>query len=137
MAKALYLQEAQLERLRQNILPNAKRYAEDKPWLGDYFGGAAWYVQSNIIDMPENVQLKPPASKTELFDLENTKTLYTALSHLTPMQAADERLWVYLSHVTHWDYMRKRWGVEQYSDNPRFSQVMQERYFLCLTGRAL
>jgi hypothetical protein len=128
MPKALFVRDAQLERLRQNITPNARRYATEKPWLGDYFGNAAWYLQSSV-EMPNDVVLKPPASKTELFDLENTKLLYSALRHLTPIQAADERLWVYLSHVTYWDYMRQRWAVEQYEGKPRFAQIVQERYF--------
>ncbi len=128
MAKASFLREAALERLRQNIAPNAKRYAADKPWLSDYFGADAWYLQSSI-DMPEALALKPPASKSELFDLDNTKMLYTALRHLNPIQAADERLWAYLSHITCWDYMRKRWAVEQYVGKPRFAEIVQERYF--------
>lgn len=78
--------------------------------------------------MPEAVEILPPTSKSELFDLENTKTLYTALRHLTPLQASDERLWAYLTHVTYWDYMRKRWPVEQYKDK-RVADNLQERYF--------
>lgn len=128
MAKASFVREASLERLRQNITPNAKRYSANEPWLSEYFGGEAWYLQSSI-DMAEGVILKPPASKPELLDLDNTKTLYTALRHLSPIQAADERLWVYLSHMTYWDYMRKRWGVEQYAGKPRFAEIVEERYF--------
>ena len=127
MAKAFFLREAQLERLRQNISPNAKRYVSDQPWLADYFGNDPWHLPSNI-DMPEGVEMLPPTSKSELFDLENTKTLYTALRHLTPLQASDERLWAYLTHVTYWDYMRKRWPVEQYKDK-RVAENLQERYF--------
>jgi hypothetical protein len=128
MAKASFLREAPLERLRQNIGPNAKRYATDSAWLNDYFGSDTWSLQSSI-DMPDTILLKPPASKPELMDLENTKMLYTALRHLSPVQAADERLWAYLAHVTCWDYMRKRWPVEQYAGKPRFAEIVQERYF--------
>jgi hypothetical protein len=117
-----------LERLRQNIKPNASRYSEEKPWLGQYFGADSWSLQSSI-DLPDDVELNPPASKTELFDLENTKRLYTALRHLTPIQAADERLWAYLTHVTFWNYMRQRWPAEQYAGKQRFAENVQERYF--------
>src|SRR5690349_2112760 len=41
-------------------------------------------------------------------DLENSITLYNELS-LSESQAADRRLWMYLTHVQFWDYMRKRW----------------------------
>ncbi len=128
MAKALFIREAALERLRQNIVPNAKRYTTDEPWLSDYFGADPWHLQSSI-DMLDATVLKHPSSKTDLLDLENTRALYTALRHLTPIQAADERLWAYLSHVMHWEYMRKRWPVEQYAGKPRFAEIVQERYF--------
>ena len=48
MAKAFFLRDAQLKRLRQNISPNVKRYALDKPWLADYFGSDQWHLPSNI-----------------------------------------------------------------------------------------
>jgi hypothetical protein len=129
MAKASFMREAALERLRQNITPNATRYSAGEPWLSDYFGAETWYMQSSI-DLPEAASLQPPSGKpADLLDLENTKTVYGALHHLSPIQAADERLWVYLSHVTYWDYMRKRWGVEQYAGKPRFAEIVQERYF--------
>jgi|SRR5882762_2169569 len=128
MSKAFFLREAQLERLRQNIKPNATRYSADKPWLADYFGSDAWHMPSNI-EIPDGIDLKLPISKTELLDLENTKAVYLALKHLTPLQASDERIWAYLSHVSLWDYMRKRWPVEQYAGKPRFVEIVQERYF--------
>lgn len=129
MAKISFLREAALERLRQNIIPNASRYSADKLWLSDYFGGETWYMPSSV-DLLEGTSLLPPAGKqADLLDLENTKTLYKALRHLSLVQAADERLWTYLSHVTYWDYMRKRWGVEQYAGKPRFAEIVEERYF--------
>lgn len=128
MSKAFFLRETQLERLRQNIKPNTSRYSLDKPWLDDYFGAEAWHLPSSV-EMTDGVQLKEPESKTELFDLENTKAVYLALKHLTPLQACDERLWTYLTHVTFWTYMRKRWPAEQYHGKRRFVEVMEERYF--------
>jgi hypothetical protein len=137
MAKAFFIREAQLERMRQNIAPNGKRYGSEQSWLGQYFGTESWFLQSSI-DMPDALELRLPASKTELFDLENTKAVYTALRHLTPLQAADERLWTYLSHVTFWEYMRKRWAVEQYAGSVRFAENVQERYlFMSDRARAL
>jgi Family of unknown function (DUF6339) len=136
MAKAYFLRDSHLERLRQNIGPNSKKYCSDEPWLSGYFGEEAWQLQSNI-EMPEDTILTLPASKTEVFDLENTQTIFTALRHLTPVQAADERLWAYLSHVTYWEYMRKRWPAEQYT-NRRFGENIQDRYcFMSDRPRAL
>ena len=37
---------------------------------------------------------------------------YRALKNLTPQQATDPRLWVYLTHFVFWDYARHRWPVD-------------------------
>lgn len=128
MPKGRILGSAHLNQLRLNVKTNAKRYFGSKGWVGEYFGGNDWSLPSSI-EIPDGLTLQNPKDDATLLDLENTKILYPALRHLTPMQAADERLWAYLSHVTFWPYMRARWGVEKYKENPRFSDVVLERYF--------
>lgn len=86
MTKLKFLRQSSLDRLRSNVVPNQKRYTHDASFLNDYFGGTNWYVESNIV-IPNNIDLKIPASKSELLDLENTRIVYTALKHLTPLQA--------------------------------------------------
>jgi hypothetical protein len=134
MSKLKFLKQTALDRLRSNIGPNQKRYAQDAPFLSDYFGGSNWYVESNIV-APESIELDIPTSKSELFDLENTRIVYSALKHLTPVQASDPRLWAYFTHISHWEYMRNRWPVEQYLGRERLKEVMQERYFF-ITDRS-
>nr|WP_263848932.1 DUF6339 family protein [Limosilactobacillus equigenerosi] len=41
-------------------------------------------------------------------DTINAQRLYEALKHLTPHEAADERLWIYLFHVNYYDFLRYR-----------------------------
>ena len=62
-------------------------------------------------------------------DLENCIALYEELP-LNETQASDPRLWSYLSHVTFWKYMRKRWALENVrkGDNP-IGRVL-DRYLL-------
>lgn len=126
--KANFLREQQLDRLRKNIVPNGKRYLGKDAWLSEYFQGEEWYLQSTI-EIPDSLVLQAPTSKSDLLDLENTKALYTALKHLTPVQASDERLWAYLTHVTFWPYMTARWPAAQYEGKSRFGENIQERYF--------
>jgi hypothetical protein len=128
MTKLKFLKLSSLDRLRANIVPNQKRYLQDASFLNDYFGGTSWYVESNI-SIPDSIELQIPTSKTELLDLENTRIVYSALKHLTPLQASDHRLWAYFTHVSHWQYMRERWPAEQYLGKERFKEVMNERYF--------
>jgi len=128
MGKAKLLGLAHLDALRVNIRTNTARYSSPTSWLDEYFRGREWSLSSSV-EFPDEIVLRVPDSDSDLLDLENTKTLYSALRHLTPMQAADERLWAYLTHVTYWRYMRARWGVEKYVDNPRLGEVILERYF--------
>jgi hypothetical protein len=128
MNKLNFLKQNSTERLPANIVPNQDRYAEDTPWLASYFSGANWSPESNI-GLLGTITLQVPESKLDLFDLENTRAVYSALKHLTPVQAADPRLWAYMTHVTHWDYMRQRWPVERYIGKPRLKEIIQERYF--------
>jgi len=128
MTKLKFLKQGSLDRLRMNIESNQKRYLQDAPFLNEYFGGVNWFVESNIM-IPASIQLQIPTSKSELLDLENTKIMYSALKHLTPVQASDQRLWAYFTHVSHWEYMRARWPAEQYIGKGRLREVMHERYF--------
>jgi hypothetical protein len=128
MNKLTFLKQSSLDRLQANINANQHRYSENTSWLNSYFSGSSWLMESNVIEAPP-FDLQVPTSKTELFDLENTRVVYTALRHLTPLQAADSRLWAYLTHVTHWEYMRKRWPIEQYLGKQHLRENVQERYF--------
>lgn len=50
------------------------------------------------------------------FDKENSKNLYEALSHLSAVEAADERLWVSLSIGHYSDYLHNRWPLGKNTD---------------------
>jgi hypothetical protein len=137
MNKLTLLKQSSLDRLQTNISANQHRYSENTSWLNSYFSGSTWFMESNVIQDPP-FALQIPTGKTELFDLENTRVVYTALRHLTPLQAADSRLWAYMTHVTHWQYMRKRWPIEQYLGKQNLRENVQERYFFMpIRSRAL
>jgi hypothetical protein len=131
MTKLRFLKLSSLDRLRSNVAANQKRYTQPESFLNDYFAGTSWYVESNIL-VPNEIELQMPVSKTELLDAENTRIVYSALRHLTPLQASDQRLWAYFTHVSHWHYMRKRWPVDQYvaKDRPteKYKDYMNQRY---------
>jgi len=128
MQKLKFLKQNSLDRLQANIGVNQKYYVENSPWLGSYFSGFDWSADSNIVE-GASIVLKLPTSKVNHYDLENTRAIYSTFKHMTPVQASDPRLWAYLTHVTHWDYMRKRWPVEQYLGKDRLKEIIQERYF--------
>jgi hypothetical protein len=137
MDKLKFLKQVSLDRLQANIAVNQRRYVENGSWLESYFSGSAWFLDSNIIET-HPIKLKMPTSKTDLFDIENTQAVYTALRHLTPVQAADPRLWTYLTHASQWEYMRRRWPAEQYLGDSKFKENIQTRYlFMADRSRAL
>lgn len=57
-------------------------------------------------------KLKIP-EKSNNYDFENSKILYEAYKELSPVQATDTRLWVYLAHGPYWEYMQVRRPVEK------------------------
>ena len=46
--------------------------------------------------------------------------LYEAYKGRTPLQATDERLWIYLAHVDLYDYMTRRWPLSEARSRKRF-----------------
>lgn len=62
-------------------------------------------------------------------DFENSKLIYEELKSLNEMQASDERLWTFLTHVTFWKYMRERWAMEKSAEGKEIGRL-KDRYFL-------
>jgi hypothetical protein len=118
MTKLRYLLESASSDLWLNVEHHKKagRYARNESWAEGYFKGLGqeWFGASTI-DVPDDLILEHPVGTTtseELRDFVNVKTLYEGLKHLSPTEATEGRLWDYLSHVTYWSYMRKRWGKD-------------------------
>jgi hypothetical protein len=87
------------------------------PYREDYPKG------STEIIIPDNVELIIPEGR-DLKDFENTKIIFETYRYLTPTQASDARLWTFLTHVTYWDYMKKRWPTQGNI------AIIKDRYFL-------
>lgn len=83
------------------------------------------------IQKPENLILinTDNASKSAE-DCENAKRLYTAYKNLTPLQASDERLWIYLAHVDHFQYMSKRWPGIRKEETKDKSDYIHKHWFI-------
>jgi hypothetical protein len=80
-------------------------------------------ISFETISMVEN---EHPAS-----DFENAKIIYSAFGSLiTPEDADDSRLWVYLTHFTFFNYSRIRWAREGSS-----SETIVDRFFYKGNGR--
>lgn len=127
--KIKYLTTCERDDLKANIRGNINHYESDEPWLTEFFGKPNWARESSY-HMPDDLELVTPQGGDKHFDTENTKIIYSALKELPLSVAIDERFWVYLSHVTFWKYMRKRWPIEngkKSSEGP--AGYIRERYF--------
>ena len=54
-------------------------------------------------------EIKLRADKNGKYDFENAKLIYETFDFLTPEEADDPRLWVYLSNCHFYDYTKVRW----------------------------
>lgn len=129
------LRESSLNQLRANLSGNLERYRDDESWVEEYFDASNWRMETPI-DLPSGFELLLPTAE-DTFDLENTKRIYLAFPRLSPTQAADERLWAYLSHVVCWKYMRARWNVANYSGSRPVEYVRDRYFFMPNRDRAL
>lgn len=130
----LFFKEQSLYQLKANIADNSQKYLCPAEWMTDYFRNSSWNIPTNLT-VDSEPKLILPASAREHYDYENTVLLFSALKNLTPSQAADERLWSFLTHFTFWDYMRNRWPAEKQIGKPGFVNVIRERYFFVSAKR--
>lgn len=94
-----------------------------------YISGQIAYCENDIhynpyLKPPDKIDLLMPTSK-ENYDFENSQRIFTAYQDMNPVQATDVRIWTYLAHVTFWDYMRRRYPVEEQLSTERAAFILQ------------
>lgn len=127
-----YFKDEAIYFLKSNIKSNINKYSENKKWTVDFLNENRF---NDIIGISrikeENISLIETNNPED--DKKNARIIYSKLKYLTPVQAADERLWTYLTHEKFSDYMTKRWSVEaklENNDEEKIEGFIRERYFL-------
>lgn len=113
--KVYFLKQKALDTLEKDIANNIEKYQGMEHWAENYFISKDMpnYYFDTEIEVPD-YQLINGGPET---DFQNAKTLYEAfLGRINPVQASDLRLWGYLAHVKHWDYMNIRWKIDAPDD---------------------
>lgn len=108
--KIFYIKQKALDSLQQDISDNIEKYQSASPWIEQYFINKETpkYYFDTGIEVADYI-LIPGGPET---DFQNAKTVFEAFKEtLNPVQASDLRLWSYLAHVQHWDYMTTRWNI--------------------------
>jgi len=119
MVKQLIFKEKYVLKLKENIN------------LEFYQGSEFIYDKKQVFMLPnvENImnlanELNPDN------DFETAVTIYKAFENLEPIQASDERLWTYLSHVDLYSYMQKRWNAVYNGTAKNGNDYILEHWFL-------
>ena len=122
------LKESVVNLLRERLKTDISSYQLDESWVENFFPGRSLFATTKLAELPDDLLLMPEGD--EKFDLENSERLYSALRGLTLTQAADPRLWTYLTHFKYWKYMRKRWPIKGGAEAEKVKGSIVSRYFL-------
>ena len=132
MIKLRFLKDRALEELRRSIKENLARYRSGD---FDYLSTDPSLSFESGINFDDTAlsKLKPPKG-TDFFESENCAVLLAALKKLTPYEAADERLWVMLSHTGMLEHGRARWPIPG-NDEEAIAHI--QTHFFASTQRRL
>jgi len=98
-----------LRTLRASVEENLDRYRSgDFSYLSLDASQIHEIAVTPIQPLPSDLKIPDGSSD---YEVENCEAVYKYLAGLTPYDARDERLWVYLSHTTFLDYARARWPI--------------------------
>lgn len=105
-------------RLRKDLNSSWEAYAD----LGGHLVDPGELLDSRIeTDTPPDLDPTPRA------DAENAEKIFQWIRTLTPVEAADERLWCALTHSVYREYTVKRW-------EPTSAKQVKTRFFYSGTG---
>lgn len=126
------IKQEDMDRLIANINSNIENgnYYKDKSWLNEWLG------ESELIDLGitiPNITLIPPIKKSTDTDFENAKLLYNSLKDISIDLAIDNRFWCYLSHTIFWEYITKRWSLDELEGKKLKTRIM-DRYLMKNSG---
>jgi len=119
-----FISNRALSQLRGGIETNRDTYLSGH--AKDLLASLDTAILESRIQADEAPKLEMPHDG-RLYDAENVRRIYQWLHHLTPVQASDPRLWIYLTHGTYADYTAARWPIDASS---QVKDRIRERYFL-------
>ena len=129
MGRLRYLTRRSVDNLRRSIgerldwyyEPNGRSFVRHLPT-------EAWRESKISVQSLSSI-LVEPGSSPSASDAENAVIVYRNLRDLTPQQAADERLWVYLGHSDCVDYVAKRWLHSRPKDSEGAIKKVANHFF--------
>tara|TARA_B100000959_G_C14850107_1_gene569782 strand:- start:173 stop:919 length:747 start_codon:yes stop_codon:yes gene_type:complete len=117
---------------RKSYCDVLKSKVKDGSCINFYESDTFEYDKSQVLISPKikinpDLKLLEPDENSK-YDFENAKILYENYKELTPLEASDIRLWIYLSHVHFFQYVKKRWPNIKTAKNP--GKYILEHWFI-------
>lgn len=69
--------------------------------------------EDNVVKIPGlyNIHVNLVISNKPSDDFENAKSFFEAYKDMSPIIAARENIWAYLTHIEYFDYVKERWQI--------------------------
>lgn len=128
--KVKYVGQDFINDLYSNLPVNIERYIDNDLDFSDYVMKGNWDIPLSI-DYDSEILKNLSVDKSEV---ENSKTVWSALKNLTPALACEERIWVRFTHGECLDFCRKRWPVEPIISEKRESHIKKHFFASSTTG---
>ena len=114
--KLQYITDEGVARLKADFKSNLQHYkAKDNSYFLQYLKEGNYLLDSPF-ECSNFVKDLKFSKDTDVAELENIKTVYTALKGIPTFVAMDERLWTGMTHTLMWDYVKKRRKDEAFTD---------------------
>lgn len=113
---------------KRGYIEYLKTHIEPSLYMGESFDyDRKQEVRLYGLNQPEGLleQLDP----TPDGDLQSAIAIYEAYKDITPLFAQQDDLWVYLTHVDLFDYVKKRWPIPQKADEEKQVRFIQNHWF--------
>ena len=126
MMKIKKLKNESIEKLRAAIVNDDFETVFKPNYLSEKDNGFSsndLEVLEGYYEVPE-IELK--LDKNGKFDFENAKLIYEAFKFLSPEQADDSRLWVYLANCHFYEYTKTRWLSSATSQKSFTTRILYE-----------
>lgn len=95
------------------------------------------YDKKQVYVFPNIDQTEGLVDKLDINDdCKTAIAIYEAFENLEPIQASDERLWVYLAHADLYPYMVKRWNAVQNGTAKDAKNYILEHWFLSSSAQS-
>lgn len=130
--KLMYLSQDAIDDIKLNFEDYKKHFTDlSNDWFMKIFKRKGWIHESKI----ECADLKMCCEADfNISDRKNVEIVYEALKELTPVQAADERLWAGVLFCQLWDYVKYRRGKELKSEDEK--DILNSFFFMRGTKRS-